>query len=132
MLFTTTAQPTALAEAGTSYSQIAVRIGNSFILLEMNNAVEMMFPLKLISRCLGSHVDSRQNFQTKLPDRNFQTRASRKELPDKSYQQRHLELGVRRSLFKTAKTQIPRIPYKPQQGKVPSIPQQPSSPPPHT
>jgi len=47
MLFTTTAQPTALAAAGTSYSHIAVRIGNNFIELEINNAVEMIFPLLL-------------------------------------------------------------------------------------
>jgi hypothetical protein len=45
MLLTTTAQPTARAEAGTSYSHIAVRIGRSFIELEMNRAVEMIFPL---------------------------------------------------------------------------------------
>ena len=45
MLFTTTAHPTALADAGTSYSHIAVNIGNNFIELEMNNAVEIIFPL---------------------------------------------------------------------------------------
>jgi hypothetical protein len=44
MLLTTTAHPTALAEAGTSYSQIAVKIGNNFIELEINNAVEIIFP----------------------------------------------------------------------------------------
>jgi hypothetical protein len=47
ILFTTTAQPTALAEAGTSYSHMAVSIGNNFIELEMNRAVEMIFPLSL-------------------------------------------------------------------------------------
>lgn len=46
MLLTTTAHPTALAEAGTSYSQIAVKIGNNFIELEINNAVEIIFPLE--------------------------------------------------------------------------------------
>jgi hypothetical protein len=45
ILLTTTAHPTALAEAGTSYSQIAVKIGNNFIELEINNAVEIIFPL---------------------------------------------------------------------------------------
>ncbi len=49
MLFTTTAHPTALAEAGTSYSHIAVNIGNNFIELEMNNAVEMILPLTVIT-----------------------------------------------------------------------------------
>ena len=48
MLLTTTAHPTALAEAGTSYSHIAVNIGNNFIELEMNNAVEIILPLSLI------------------------------------------------------------------------------------
>ena len=47
MLFTTTAHPTALAEAGTSYSHIAVNIGNNFIELEMNNAVEIILPLSV-------------------------------------------------------------------------------------
>jgi hypothetical protein len=45
ILLTTTAHPTALAEAGTSYSQIAVKIGNNFIELEINNAVEITLPL---------------------------------------------------------------------------------------
>jgi hypothetical protein len=52
MLFTTTAHPTALAAAGTSYSQIAVRIGNNFIELEINNAVEIILPLT-------QHIESR-------------------------------------------------------------------------
>jgi hypothetical protein len=47
MLDTTMAQPTALTEAGTSYSYIAVRIGTSFIELKINNAVEMIFPLPI-------------------------------------------------------------------------------------
>ncbi len=47
MLFMTTAQPTALAEAGTSYSHIAVRIGNNFIELEINNVVETIFPFPI-------------------------------------------------------------------------------------
>jgi len=47
MLLTTTAQPTALADAGTSYSHIAVRIGNNFIELEINNAVEITLPLSI-------------------------------------------------------------------------------------
>jgi len=47
MLLTTTAQPTALADAGTSYSQIAVKMGSSFIELEINNAVEITLPLQI-------------------------------------------------------------------------------------
>ena len=49
ILLTTTAHPTALAEAGTSYSHIAVNIGSNFIELEINNAVEIIFPLFVIS-----------------------------------------------------------------------------------
>lgn len=45
MLFTTTAQPTVLVEAGTSYSHIVVSIGNNFTELEINNVVELIFPL---------------------------------------------------------------------------------------
>ena len=58
MLFTTTAQPTARAEAGTSYSHIAVKIGNNFIELEINNAVDIMFPLPSahISRGIASRT----------------------------------------------------------------------------
>jgi hypothetical protein len=54
MLLTTTAQPTARAEAGTSYSHIAVSIGRSFIELEMKSAVEIKLPLSSqLSRGLG-------------------------------------------------------------------------------
>jgi hypothetical protein len=73
ILFTTTAQPTALAEAGTSYSQIAVRIGRSFIELEMNNAVEMMFPLPLALRLLAGWretVDIRVNILRPIEQRD--------------------------------------------------------------
>ena len=55
MLLTTTAQPTALAEAGTSYSHIAVKIGNNFIELEINNAVEMIFPIWYPNNHLAPH-----------------------------------------------------------------------------
>jgi hypothetical protein len=58
MLFTTTAHPTALAAAGTSYSQMAVRIGNNFIELEINNAVEIILPLNNSAQIVirGSHL----------------------------------------------------------------------------
>ena len=61
MLLTTTAQPTALAEAGTSYSHIAVKMGNNFIELEINNAVEMIFPLWYPNNHLAPHRTLRCN-----------------------------------------------------------------------
>jgi hypothetical protein len=56
MLFTTTAHPTALAEAGTSYSHIAVNRGNNFMELEMNNAVEILFPLRYPLEVVGWYL----------------------------------------------------------------------------
>jgi hypothetical protein len=70
ILFTTTAQPTALAEAGTSYSQIAVRIGRSFIELEMNNAVEMIFPLSSALEGRRETLDIRVNILHPIEQRD--------------------------------------------------------------
>lgn len=47
-LFSTTAQLTALAEAETPYSHIAVSIDKSFIELEMNNPVKIIIPPPII------------------------------------------------------------------------------------
>jgi hypothetical protein len=49
-LFATTAHPRLLAAAGTSYSQITIRIGNSFVELDTNNAVDTELGLLYVGK----------------------------------------------------------------------------------